>query len=55
MVNSSLATILEVGGLTAGEITYSVIKKSSIFFQFLRQGKKKQQLKQKRRDKNVER
>jgi len=33
MANSSLATILEVGGLTAGEITYSVLKETSILFQ----------------------
>ena len=30
MANSSLATNLEVGGLTAGEIIYSVLKESSI-------------------------
>jgi len=47
MANSSHATVLEVGGLTAGEITYSVLKEYSI--------EKKQQLKQMRRDKNLER
>jgi len=30
MANSSIATILEVGGLTAGEITYSVLRESWI-------------------------
>jgi hypothetical protein len=43
MINSNLATILEVGGLTVGEITYSVLKEYSILFQSFWDTKKKKQ------------